>query len=179
VVQIWPGQTVTSLHTISPGHIWTTLYYSLFYKQVENTRRSQHQSWESKHQWKQAVSHQSRFATIHQSRQAVSHQSRSAIDYQSRKAVTSPGTTTNMTKHYREYSGRAPSTELVHVTSLQQCRPVWSISLTRFLQMLFPSDRKHVCTAWNNELARGTYSKHCSLSLNLDSTQRSTRSRHT
>jgi hypothetical protein len=27
VVQIWPGQTVTSLHTISPGHIWTTLYY--------------------------------------------------------------------------------------------------------------------------------------------------------
>jgi hypothetical protein len=26
VVQIWPGQTVTYLHTISPGHIWTTLY---------------------------------------------------------------------------------------------------------------------------------------------------------
>ena len=26
VVQIWPGQTVTSLRTISPGHIWTTLY---------------------------------------------------------------------------------------------------------------------------------------------------------
>jgi hypothetical protein len=25
VVQIWPGQTVTRLHTISPGHIWTTL----------------------------------------------------------------------------------------------------------------------------------------------------------
>jgi hypothetical protein len=25
VVQIWPGTTVTSLHTISPGHIWTTL----------------------------------------------------------------------------------------------------------------------------------------------------------
>jgi hypothetical protein len=25
VVQIWPGQTVTCLHTISPGHIWTTL----------------------------------------------------------------------------------------------------------------------------------------------------------
>ena len=25
VVQIWPGQTVT-LHTNSPGHIWTTLY---------------------------------------------------------------------------------------------------------------------------------------------------------
>jgi hypothetical protein len=27
VVQIWPGQTVTCLHTISPGHIWTTLYF--------------------------------------------------------------------------------------------------------------------------------------------------------
>jgi hypothetical protein len=26
VVQIWPGQTVTGLHTNSPGHIWTTLY---------------------------------------------------------------------------------------------------------------------------------------------------------
>jgi hypothetical protein len=26
VVQIWPGQTVTCLHTYSPGHIWTTLY---------------------------------------------------------------------------------------------------------------------------------------------------------
>jgi hypothetical protein len=26
VVQIWPGQTVTCLHTVSPGHIWTTLY---------------------------------------------------------------------------------------------------------------------------------------------------------
>jgi hypothetical protein len=25
VVQIWPGQTVTCLHTISPGHIRTTL----------------------------------------------------------------------------------------------------------------------------------------------------------
>jgi hypothetical protein len=29
VVQIWPGQTVTCLHTISPGHIWTTLYIRL------------------------------------------------------------------------------------------------------------------------------------------------------
>jgi hypothetical protein len=28
VVQIWPGQTVTCLHTISPGHIGTTLYIS-------------------------------------------------------------------------------------------------------------------------------------------------------
>ena len=26
VVQIWLGQTVTCLHTISPGHSWTTLY---------------------------------------------------------------------------------------------------------------------------------------------------------
>jgi hypothetical protein len=26
VVQIWPGQTVTCLHTNSSGHIWTTLY---------------------------------------------------------------------------------------------------------------------------------------------------------
>jgi hypothetical protein len=29
VVQIWPRQTVTSLHTNSPGHIWTTLYLVL------------------------------------------------------------------------------------------------------------------------------------------------------
>jgi hypothetical protein len=28
VVQIWPGQTVTCLHTNSPGHIWTTLYFT-------------------------------------------------------------------------------------------------------------------------------------------------------
>ena len=26
VLQIWPGQIVTCLHTDSPGHIWTTLY---------------------------------------------------------------------------------------------------------------------------------------------------------
>ena len=30
VVQIWPGQTVTCLHTNSPGHIWTTLYLCCF-----------------------------------------------------------------------------------------------------------------------------------------------------
>jgi hypothetical protein len=30
VVQIWPGQTVTFLHTNSPGHIWTTLYLLQF-----------------------------------------------------------------------------------------------------------------------------------------------------
>ena len=29
VVQIWPGQTVTCLHTDRPGHIWTTLYSSV------------------------------------------------------------------------------------------------------------------------------------------------------
>jgi hypothetical protein len=29
VVQIWPGQTVTCLHTNRPGHIWTTLYLLL------------------------------------------------------------------------------------------------------------------------------------------------------
>jgi hypothetical protein len=29
VFQIWAGQTMTCLHTISPGHIWTTLYLSL------------------------------------------------------------------------------------------------------------------------------------------------------
>jgi hypothetical protein len=31
VVQIWPGQTVTCLHTNSPGPIWTTLYLSVEY----------------------------------------------------------------------------------------------------------------------------------------------------
>jgi hypothetical protein len=30
VVQIWPGQTVTCLHTNSPSHIWTTLYHQNF-----------------------------------------------------------------------------------------------------------------------------------------------------
>jgi hypothetical protein len=29
VVQIWPGQIVTCLHTNSPGHIWTTLYFMI------------------------------------------------------------------------------------------------------------------------------------------------------
>ena len=29
VVQIWPGQTVTCLHTNRPGHIWTTLYLNV------------------------------------------------------------------------------------------------------------------------------------------------------
>jgi hypothetical protein len=29
VVQIWSGQTVTCLHTNSPGHILTTLYYAI------------------------------------------------------------------------------------------------------------------------------------------------------
>ena len=31
VVQIWPGQTVTCLHTDRPGHIWTTLYVNGHY----------------------------------------------------------------------------------------------------------------------------------------------------
>jgi hypothetical protein len=31
VVQIWPGQTVTCLHTNGPGHIWTTLYIKATY----------------------------------------------------------------------------------------------------------------------------------------------------
>jgi hypothetical protein len=38
VVQIWPGQTVTCLHTNSPGHIWTTLYIafvSCFYPRCQ------------------------------------------------------------------------------------------------------------------------------------------------
>jgi hypothetical protein len=32
VVQIWPGQTVTCLHKISPGRIWTTLYINTKFK---------------------------------------------------------------------------------------------------------------------------------------------------
>jgi hypothetical protein len=35
VVQIWPGQTVTCLHTNSPGHIWTTLYFLVVPKHVK------------------------------------------------------------------------------------------------------------------------------------------------
>ena len=34
VVQIWPGQTVTCLHTNRPGHIWTTLYNQQFLPNV-------------------------------------------------------------------------------------------------------------------------------------------------
>ena len=34
MVQIWPGQTVTCLHTNCPGHIWTTLY------KIQNNERS-------------------------------------------------------------------------------------------------------------------------------------------
>jgi hypothetical protein len=41
VVQIWPGQTVTSLHTISPGHIWTTLYYSDRGESLKTDERNQ------------------------------------------------------------------------------------------------------------------------------------------
>jgi hypothetical protein len=40
VVEIWPGQTVTCLHTNSPGHIWTTLYIfflgTRYYTQYQN-----------------------------------------------------------------------------------------------------------------------------------------------
>jgi hypothetical protein len=43
VVQIWPGQTVTCLHTNNPGHIWTTLYIYYWYwqqlKQCNNQDR--------------------------------------------------------------------------------------------------------------------------------------------
>ena len=38
VVQIWPGQTVTCLHKISPGHIWTTLY--LIFRNFSNSSGS-------------------------------------------------------------------------------------------------------------------------------------------
>ena len=35
VVQIWPGQTVTCLHTNRPGHIWTTLcVYVYIYRYI-------------------------------------------------------------------------------------------------------------------------------------------------
>jgi len=32
VVQIWPGLMSPDLHTISPGHIWTTLYMFLHFE---------------------------------------------------------------------------------------------------------------------------------------------------
>jgi hypothetical protein len=38
VVQIWPGQTVTCLHIISPGHIWTTLYMIVFNETVKRDK---------------------------------------------------------------------------------------------------------------------------------------------
>jgi hypothetical protein len=37
VVQIWPGKTVTCLHTNRPGHIWTTLYYKVTMRRVYET----------------------------------------------------------------------------------------------------------------------------------------------
>ena len=40
VVQIWPGQTVTCLHTNSPGHIWTTLYYYYTLYQLARATRN-------------------------------------------------------------------------------------------------------------------------------------------
>ena len=55
VVQIWLGQTVTCLHTNSPGHIWTTLYiqasgvslyrYSLHFSQVAMNFVHYHSKW--------------------------------------------------------------------------------------------------------------------------------------
>jgi hypothetical protein len=44
VVQIWPGQTVTCLHTNSPGHIWTTLYTDI------NICTYTHPHWKLMHQ---------------------------------------------------------------------------------------------------------------------------------
>jgi hypothetical protein len=38
VVQIWPGQTVTCLHTNSPGHIWTTLYINVGLSEIKMSR---------------------------------------------------------------------------------------------------------------------------------------------
>jgi hypothetical protein len=44
VVQIWPGQTVTCLHTNSPGHIWTTLYFSSLCNKIPVWFTSNHDS---------------------------------------------------------------------------------------------------------------------------------------
>jgi hypothetical protein len=38
VVQIWPGQTVTCLHTNSLGHIWTTFIMTQYKKPLCLTR---------------------------------------------------------------------------------------------------------------------------------------------
>ena len=38
VVQIWPGQTVTCLHTDSSGHIWTTLYMDQLRDRIPHTK---------------------------------------------------------------------------------------------------------------------------------------------
>jgi hypothetical protein len=38
VVQIWPGQTVTCLHTYRPGHIWTALYNACPIQVVERSK---------------------------------------------------------------------------------------------------------------------------------------------
>jgi hypothetical protein len=40
VIQIWPGQTVTCLHTNSPGHIWTTLYLEKYAVKILRIIRS-------------------------------------------------------------------------------------------------------------------------------------------
>jgi hypothetical protein len=45
VVQILPGQTVTCLHTNSPGHIWTTLYNLSNWKRRQENRTALHTRW--------------------------------------------------------------------------------------------------------------------------------------
>jgi hypothetical protein len=70
VVQIWPGQTVTCLHTNSPGHIWTTLYIQytvninfLEYAKVQSGpkfKRSWHLMWTKLAQSAGKISHMTR-----------------------------------------------------------------------------------------------------------------------
>jgi hypothetical protein len=45
VVQIWPGQTVTCLHTNSPGHIWTTLYTEITWFGIGSSDCSELSGW--------------------------------------------------------------------------------------------------------------------------------------
>jgi hypothetical protein len=60
VVQIWPGQTVTCLHTNRPGYIWTTLYLGGYISWVTMTKSNILQAFffintESKEYWKNKV----------------------------------------------------------------------------------------------------------------------------
>ena len=45
VVQIWPGQTVTCLHTNRPGHIWTTLYTEIAWFGIGSSDCSELSGW--------------------------------------------------------------------------------------------------------------------------------------